>query len=113
MCNFSDASEIGYGQYSYLRVVDENQNIHCSLIMGKAWVAPKKFVSISRIELVAAVLSVEILNMIKKELQLQEFDEYFWTGIRVVLGYVANDTRAFEIFVANRVHMIQENSNVE
>ena len=39
--------------------------------------APKKFVSISRIELVAAVLSVEILNMIKKELQLQEFDEYF------------------------------------
>ena len=39
--------------------------------------APKKFVSISRIELAAAVLSVEILNMIKKELQLQEFDEYF------------------------------------
>ena len=30
-----------------------------------------------------------------------------------MLGYIANDTRAFEIFVANRVHMIQENSNVE
>ena len=26
--NFSDASEIGYGQCSYLRVVDENENIH-------------------------------------------------------------------------------------
>ena len=26
--NFSDASEIGYGQCSYLRVVDENENMH-------------------------------------------------------------------------------------
>ena len=37
--------------------------------------------------------------MIKKELQLQEFDEYFWTDSRVVLGYIANDTRAFKTFV--------------
>ena len=111
--NFSDASEIGYGQCSYLRVVDENENIQCSLIMGKAKVAPKKFVSIPKLELVAAVLSVKTSNMIKKELQLQQLDEYFWTDSRVVLGYIANDTRAFKNFVANRVHMIQENSNVK
>ena len=51
--------------------------------------------------------------MIKKELLLQELDEYFWTGRRVVLGYIANDTRAFKTFVPNRVHMIQKNSNAE
>ena len=111
--NFSDTSEIGYGQCSYLRVVDENENTHSSLIMGKARVAPKMFVSIPRLELVAAALSVKISNMIKKELQLQELDIYFWTDSRVVLGYIANDTRAFKTFVANRVHMIQENSNIE
>ena len=111
--NFSDASEIDYGQCSYLRVVDENENIHCSLIMGKARVAPKMFVSILGLELAAAVLSVKILNMIKKELQLQELDEYFWTDSRVVLGYIANDSRTFKTFFVNRVHMIQENSNVE
>ena len=110
--NFSDASEIGYGQCSYLRVVDENENIQCSLIMGKAKVAPKKFVSIPKLELVAAVLSVKTSNMIKKELQLQQLDEYFWTDSRVVLGYIANDTKAFKTFVVKRVHMIQENSNV-
>ena len=44
--NFSDTSEIGYGQFSYLRVVNEKENIHCSLIMGKTRVAPKGFVSI-------------------------------------------------------------------
>ena len=59
MHNFSDVSELGYEQCSYLKVVDENENIHCSLIMGKARVAPKTFVSIPRLELLAAVLSVE------------------------------------------------------
>ena len=81
--------------------------------MGKARVAPKKFASIPRLKLVAAVLSVKISNMIKKELQLQELDNYFWTDSRVVLGYIANDARAFKTFIANRVHMIEENSNIE
>ena len=62
--NFSDASEIGYGECSYLRVVDENENIYCSLIMGKERVDPKKLVSIPRLGLVAAVLSVKISNII-------------------------------------------------
>ena len=84
--NFSDASEIGYGQCSYLRVVEENENIHCSLIMDKTRVAPRNFVFIRRLELVAAVLSVKISNMIKKELQLQGIDEYFRTESRIVLG---------------------------
>ena len=53
--NFSDTSEFVYGQCSYLRVMDENENIHCSLIMGKARVAQKKIVSIPGLELVAAV----------------------------------------------------------
>ena len=75
--------------------------------MGKVRRTPEKFLSISRLE-----LSVKIPNMIKKELQLQEFDGYFWTGSRVVLGYIANDTKAFKTFVAKRVHMMQENSNV-
>ena len=85
----------------------------CNLNMAKAKLAPKKFVSIPRLELVAAVLLVKISNMTKKELQLQEFDEYFWTNRRVVFGYIANDMRAFKTFVANRVHMVQENSNIE
>ena len=37
----------------------------------------------------------------------------FWIDSRVVLGYIANDTKAFKIFVINRVHIIQENGNVK
>ena len=29
------------------------------------------------------------------------------------MGYIANHTRAFKTFAASRVHMIQENNNVE
>ena len=93
--------------------MDENENLHCSLIMEKARVAPTKFLSIPRLDLLAAVLSVEISNMIKKQSQLQEFDEYFSTDSKALWGYISNDTRAFKTFVANRVHMIQENSNIE
>ena len=50
--------------------MDENQNMHCSLIMTKARVAPKTFVSIPMLELAAAVLTVKIPNMIKKEFKL-------------------------------------------
>ena len=57
---FLDASQNGYGQVSYLRLVDEKRSIHCCLVMGKSRVAPTKFVSIPRLELTAAALSVKV-----------------------------------------------------
>ena len=57
--HFSDASEVGFGTCSYLRVVGQNHKVHCSLIMSKSRVAPKKKVTIPRLELQAAVLSAK------------------------------------------------------
>ena len=37
--HFLDASFKGYGQYSYLRLVSEDGQIHCSFIIGKALVS--------------------------------------------------------------------------
>ena len=47
--NMSDASETGYGQCSYLRLVDENSRILCALVLGKARVAPLRSVTIPRL----------------------------------------------------------------
>ena len=55
--NFSDASENGYGQCSYLRLIDHLDRIHCSLVMAKSRVAPLKHVTIPRLELTAALVS--------------------------------------------------------
>ena len=49
--HFSDASETGYGQVSYLRPMDNDGHTHCTLLMGKACVAPLKYVSMPTMEL--------------------------------------------------------------
>ena len=103
----------GYGQCSYIRMVDKEGQIHCSLLLGKSRVVPKKFVSIPRLELTAAVLSVKMACLLKKELNLGEVTHYFWTDSKVVLGYIRNNTRRFKIFVANRIHQVKENTNEE
>ena len=74
---------------------------------------PKKFVSIPRLELVAAVLSVKVENFLKKELKIDCFREIYWPNRKVVLRYIRNNTKEFKIFVANRFQQIQEHSDVQ
>ena len=59
---FSDASETRYGQASYLCLVSDNNQIHCSLLIGKSRVTPAKYVSIPRLELTAATLPIKCHN---------------------------------------------------
>ena len=67
--HFCDASTVGYGQCSYLRLVDLNDKAHCSLVMAKSRVAQLKQVTIPRLELSAAVLSVRISNFLRREIK--------------------------------------------
>ena len=65
----SDASRCGYGQCSYLRLEDKSRKFHVSFVIGKARVTPKKTVSIPRLELAAAMISVNIGDLLKNQLQ--------------------------------------------
>ena len=91
--SFSDASELGYGKSRYLRLVDEDRYILCTLMMAKARITPKRFVSIPLLELVTTVLAVKISALIKKELDTEELTEYFWTDSKLVLGYIAKNSK--------------------
>ena len=106
--HFSDASIDGYGQCSYLRLVDEDDQINCTLVMGKARVAPLKPITIPRLELAAAVVSVRVSEQLRRELEYEELEEVFWTDSQVVRAYISNDARRFHTFVANRVQQIRE-----
>ena len=79
--------------------------------MGKSRVTPKKYVTIPHLELVAAVLSVKIAALIRRELDIEWKNETFWTDSKVVLGYI-NNTKKFKIFLANQIQQIHEGSNV-
>ena len=111
ICHFLDASEGGYGQSSYLRLEDDQGKIHCVLLIGKSKVSPLKFVSIPRLELIAAILSVKVSLLLRQELGIPIKKEYFWTDSKVVLGYINNSSKIFLIFVANRIQFIRENAD--
>ena len=66
--------------------MDESGKLRCSLVMGKARVAPLKYITIPRMELVAATLSVKVSVMLRKEFQIPITREIFWTGSEAVLG---------------------------
>ena len=63
--HFSDA-------LSYIRLVNDKGKIHCSLLVGKSRATTKKFLSNPRIELTAAVLSVKMTYLIRKELNFRD-----------------------------------------
>jgi len=113
MHHFSDASLEGYGACSYLRLIDDRNQATAALVMAKSRVTPAKSVTVPRLELTAAVVSVKIGNFLCKELKFDEIKNVFWTDSNVVLGYINNDSKRFHIYVANRVQQIRDGSSPE
>ena len=107
--HLSDASEHGYGQCSCMRSVDKDGLIHCSLLLRKSRVSPKKFISIPRLELTATVLSVKVACLLRKELQI---DSLKLTDGQVVLAYIRSNCKQFKEFVVNHIHQIKKNTRV-
>ena len=108
---YSDACKDAYGQCSYLRLVNHSGQIHCSLVMAKSRVAPLKPVTIPRLELTAALVSVKTGAILCRELEYKQITEVFWTESKVVIGYVSNDARRFHVFAANRVQQIRDQTS--
>lgn len=109
--HFSDASTTGYGECTYLRAIHANGDVHCSLVMGKARVAPTKVTTVPRLELSAAVVAARTSAMLRNELEMDGLQEYFWSDSKVVLGYINNDARRFHVFVANRIQRIKSTTD--
>ena len=110
---FSDASEIGYGATVYLRIFSSGGGVKCSLLMAKSRVAPLKSVTIPRMELAGAVLSVKLVNFVKEELTIPLNSVTFWTDSVVVLHYIRNRSTRFDVYTSNRLTFIREHSQVE
>lgn len=104
--HFSDASMKGYGCCSYLRLVNLKNEVHCTLVMGKARVTPLKSTTVPRLELTAAGTAVRVAQLLGKQMSYEQIQHHFWTDSRVVLGYINNEASRYHIFVANRVQLI-------
>ena len=109
--HFSDASTNGYGQCSYVRMIDAEGHIDTALVMAKSRVTPSKAVTIPRLELTAAVTSVRVGSFLSTELRYNDVEHVYWTDSNVVLGYINNESRRFHVFVANRVQEIRNHTS--
>ena len=87
---FSDACETGYGISAYIRLVNAEGVVHCSLLFAKSRVAPLKFISIPQFELTAAT-PIRVSRVIREEIDVHVNDEVFWTDSQIVLGYINSD----------------------
>ena len=84
----------GYGQFSYIRLLNKSGQVYFTLSIEKSRVAAINFVSIQKLELTVAWLSVKNSKMLKNELEIDVDVESFWTDILdKQKGYIDDDVR--------------------
>ncbi|XP_073504767.1 uncharacterized protein [Phyllobates terribilis] len=104
---FSDASVQEIAAVAYIKTVDSKGQIHIGFVMGKAKLAPLPEHTIPRLELCAAVLAVELAELITSEMDMDLEETKFYKDSKVVLGYIYNETRRFYVYVNYRVLRIR------
>lgn len=100
------ASEKGYGAVVYSRV-KENEEYRIELLTSKSRVAPVKVVTIPRLELCAANLLVNLLEIVIPLFDKVECEIYCWSDSQTVLRWLLKPSSTLKTYVANRVANIQ------
>ncbi|KAL1249503.1 hypothetical protein QQF64_020508 [Cirrhinus molitorella] len=72
--------------YLYLRAIDSDGNCNVGFVLGRAKLAPQHKPTIPQLELCAAVLVVEIADLIRQEIDLRLEAVRFYCDSKVVLG---------------------------
>lgn len=111
--SLSKAEHIELGAFSdattkATRAANGDGQINVGFIMGKAKLGPQSEPTIPRLELCAAVLAVEMAELILEEIDLKPDAIKFYCDSKVVLGYIYNETKRFYVYVHNRVQRIRQ-----
>ncbi|VDM49059.1 unnamed protein product [Toxocara canis] len=101
---FVDASKDAYAPVAYLRSHKENR-YESSLLMSKSRVAPIRGITISRLELMAALIGNRLLRFVQKQLK-HNGPLYLWSDSQATLHWIATATTV-DRFVDNRITEIR------
>ncbi|XP_023811839.1 uncharacterized protein LOC110015208 [Oryzias latipes] len=105
---FCDASQQAYGSVAYLRTQDVAGNIEVAFLTARSRVAPKRQLSMPRLELCAALTVAQLASLLTKELTLPLSRVVLWTDSTTVLTWIQSDSCRFKVFVGTRIAEIQE-----
>ena len=107
---FLDGAKLAFGASAYIRWKIKG-GYWTRLIMSKSKIAPKKIVSIPRMELNGALLGNRIKNFIVKE-TLMKFEVYHLLDSSAVLGYINKDCGKFKPYEGVRIAEIQSSNEI-
>jgi len=108
LCVFADASVKAIAAVAYIKVTSHQEQAEVGFVFGKAKLAPQPALTIPRLELCAAVLAIEIAEMVVTEMDVTFDNITYFTDSKVVLGYIQNQSRRFYVYVHNRVQRIHQ-----
>ena len=104
---FADASTVARGSVCYLRYIDSDQQIRCSLLMAKSLLAGSENQTVPRLELEAALDAVKLAKVVQSELELEKCPCVYWTDSTIVLHSLRAETKKFPVFSRNRLSQIE------
>ncbi|XP_047141260.1 uncharacterized protein LOC101235498 [Hydra vulgaris] len=78
---FTDASCKAFGAVAYQQCLYDIGEVTCVIIMSKARVSPLQSISIPRLELLGAVLGLQLAEKIVKALKLETKDVTIWSNL--------------------------------
>lgn len=80
-------------------------------LRGKGSLAPNGGNTIPGMELCAAVLGIEVADIIKEQLGIPSECFRYYTDSQIVLGYLTNTIRGFYVYVSNGVKRVHSSSS--
>lgn len=118
---FCDASFAAYSAVIYVRIIGENGKIHVFLLAAKTKIASIKIqaavdggenkaideLTISKLELSAAVLLSKFFKKTNKSLQRDDAERFAWSDSTVALAWMQNNSTKLPRFVEHRVKTIR------
>ena len=107
---FSDGSISAFGVAAYIRWELKSGGFWSTLITSKSKIAPKRIVSVPRMELCGAVAGNRIKNFLIKETNLQFSKVYHLVDSSTVLGYVHKESGNFGPYEGTRISEIQSSN---
>ena len=105
---FSDSSKQAKCAVGYLRFTYSDGTIECSLVVARSRVAPRKRMTIPRLELDAAGMATKLAITLVEELDYNISSITFWIDSMIVLYWIRQPSSNYRDYVAHRIVDITE-----
>jgi hypothetical protein len=104
---FGDASEEAYAAVVYIRNTYSSGQVIIRLVKASSKLAPKKTISVPKLELNAALLSSRVAAAIQNCITHPIRQKFFWTDSSTVRNWIRATASFYQVFVSNRIGEIQ------